>query len=63
MQSKNFDKVFYFIYSPPLAMSQHQGALGIDFSQITENFDIVEIKQTAMDSKIVVTLFAKAKQA
>ena len=63
MDYKNFDKVFFFTYSPPPMMGQQQGALGIDFDEINSEYDVVEIKQSNMDkeNKIVVTIFARRR--
>ena len=47
MDKKNFDRVFYFTYTPSLSTNQFQGALNIDFSGITNQYDIVDLKQCA----------------
>lgn len=61
IENKNFDRVFYFTYSPGMNKHQSQAALSIDFSGITNEYDIVDIQQSPMADKIIVTLFARKK--
>lgn len=62
MTAKNFDRVFYFTYTPGLSTNQFQSALNIDFSSIMEEFDVVDIQQSTVEDKIVVTLFARKRR-
>lgn len=61
MEKKNFDRVFYFTYTPSLSTNQFQGALNIDFSGITNQYDVVDLKQSTIDDKVVVTVFARKR--
>ncbi|HHG85457.1 MAG TPA: hypothetical protein ENJ82_11985 [Bacteroidetes bacterium] len=61
MSNKNFDRVFYFTYSPGMKRNQIQAALDINFADIRKGYDIVDIKQSQMENKIVVTLFARER--
>ncbi|MEM7040239.1 MAG: hypothetical protein AAF570_24945 [Bacteroidota bacterium] len=63
MNSKNFDKVFFFTYSPSSMVGQQTGALSLDFSDINEQYDIVDLKQSYQEkgNKVVVTIFARLK--
>ena len=61
MSNKNFDRAFYFVYSPGLTAAQHQAMIGIEFESLHKDWDFVDMRQSAVGEKIVVTIFAKKK--
>ena len=61
MSNKNFDRAFYFVYSPGLTAGQHQAMIGIKFEELHKDYDFVDMLQSPMGDKIVITIFAKKK--